>query len=215
MKIISLSSNIAGPACAISFCIKKYFYNNDYKTNIFDFLEISLTSIVKILEESFDNFKKKIKENYNLVANIDNKNSIYFNNFDKMISHHDLEKEYDLNDLENIFEKYNRRFHRLIEYIKSENILFFIRFGFEEKETIIDFINNVKKINSKCEVHFIHLNYDDKNTPLEYEKYIKNYYYINFYNYIDYNKQYSTDLFYKTQEFNWEMIKENILKKYL
>jgi hypothetical protein len=38
MKIISLSSNIAGPACAVAQCIKKY-YNNDYKTNFFDFLE--------------------------------------------------------------------------------------------------------------------------------------------------------------------------------
>ena len=29
MKIISLSSSIAGPACAIGLCIKKHFYDNN------------------------------------------------------------------------------------------------------------------------------------------------------------------------------------------
>ena len=49
MKIISLSSSIAGPACAIATAIKKHFYNNDYQTNIFDYLEISLESINQFL----------------------------------------------------------------------------------------------------------------------------------------------------------------------
>ena len=55
MKIISLSSNIAGPACAVAVSIKKY-YNNNYKTNFFDFLEVSLLSIIQVLQtEDIDN----------------------------------------------------------------------------------------------------------------------------------------------------------------
>ena len=49
MKIISLSSSIAGPACAVAKSIKKYFYNNNYQTNMFDYLEISFLSILQIL----------------------------------------------------------------------------------------------------------------------------------------------------------------------
>jgi hypothetical protein len=49
MKIISLSANIAGPACAIATSIKKYFYNNNYITNIFDYLELSIISINQFL----------------------------------------------------------------------------------------------------------------------------------------------------------------------
>jgi hypothetical protein len=49
MKIISLSANIAGFACAIASSIKKYFYNNNYITNIFDYLELSIISINQFL----------------------------------------------------------------------------------------------------------------------------------------------------------------------
>jgi arsenate reductase-like glutaredoxin family protein len=59
MKIISLSSYHAGPACAVSVSIKKYFYNNNTITNIFDYLEISLESIntlISISPVDIDNF---------------------------------------------------------------------------------------------------------------------------------------------------------------
>ena len=49
MKIISLSALIAGPACAIATSIKKYFYKNNYITNIFDYLELSIISINQFL----------------------------------------------------------------------------------------------------------------------------------------------------------------------
>ena len=52
MKIISLSSNTAGYACAIACIIKNKYYNNNYKTNFFDYLEISFTSIIQLLSLS-------------------------------------------------------------------------------------------------------------------------------------------------------------------
>ena len=48
MKIISLSSSIAGPACSVACSIKKHYYNNNYKTNIFDYLEISLIGVIQV-----------------------------------------------------------------------------------------------------------------------------------------------------------------------
>ena len=47
MKIISLSSNKAGFACAVATSIKKY-YNNNYQTQMFDYLVCSLNDINKL-----------------------------------------------------------------------------------------------------------------------------------------------------------------------
>ena len=54
--------------------------------------------------------------------------------------------------------------------------------------------------------------FDENNKKLHHD--IKNYYYINFYDNIDFNKIYSEDLFHKTMEFNWipifEIINNNL-----
>jgi len=89
MKIISLSSNTAGPACAIATSIKKYFYNNNYQTNIFDFLELSLLSIIQILESN--DIEKDINNNHLITDNLNNAKSVEFKNFDKVINYNDLE----------------------------------------------------------------------------------------------------------------------------
>lgn len=214
MKIISLSSSIAGPACAIATIIKKHFYNNNYETNMFDFLEVSLESIIKVLSISNNNLNIEdyISNNYNIIVNSDGNNSVFFNNFDKLISHHDLILNYN-EEIFNIFiEKYKRRYNRLINHILNENKIFFIRFGIENKDSIMNFINNVEKINNNVKVYFINLYFDENNKKLHND--IKNYYYINFYDSIDFNKIYSEDLFYKTMEFNWlpifEVINDNL-----
>ena len=210
MKIISLSSSIAGPACAISVSIKKHFYNDNCETNIFDFLEVSLESIIKILTIKINNLdiEEILKNNYNIIVNNDGNNSVFFNNFDKLISHHDLIINYNDEDFNNLTQKYKRRYNRLINYILNENKIFFLRFGNESKELIINFINTVKIINNNLEIIFINLFFDNNSINLNYD--IKNYYYINFYNDIDYNKTYSEDLFYKTLEFNWFSVYEII-----
>jgi len=213
MKIISLSSSIAGPACAIACSIKKHFYNNNYETNMFDFLEVSLESIIKVLSINNKlNIEDYLTNNYDVIVNSDGNNSVFFNNFDKLISHHDLILNYN-EDIFNIFiEKYKRRYNRLINHILNEDKIFFIRFGEDNKDSIISFINNVKKINNNLEVYFINLYFDENNKKLHDD--INNYYYINFYDTIDYNKKYSEDLFYKTMEFNWlpifEIINNNL-----
>ena len=214
MKIISLSSSIAGPACAISVSIKKHFYNDNCETNMFDFLEVSLESIIKILNIKINNLdiEEILKNNYNIIVNNDGNNSVFFNNFDKLISHHDLIINYNEEDFNNLIQKYKRRYNRLVNYIINENKIFFLRFGNESKELISNFINTVKMINNNLEIIFINLFFDVNNQNLNHD--IKNYYYINFYNTIDYNKIYNEDLFYKTLEFDWfgvfELINNNL-----
>ena len=51
MKIISLSNDEAGYACAVGTSIKRY-YENKSKTNFFDFLVVSMDSINKIINMS-------------------------------------------------------------------------------------------------------------------------------------------------------------------
>ena len=82
MKIISLSSNIAGPACAIAYAIRKYYYNNNYKTNMFDFLEISFISIIQMLSINFSDIVY-LSNNNEFVEN-DKHMTVKFKNFDKI-----------------------------------------------------------------------------------------------------------------------------------
>lgn len=212
MKIISLSSTIAGPACAVAVSIKKY-YNNDYKTNFFDFLEVSLLSIIQVLEIANTDIDNILRGNNKIILNKDDKNSVFFNNFDKMISHHDLLKIYTDLDYNNLIDKYKRRYHRLINSIKEEDKIYFIRYGIEDSNNIKYFIYTINRINPNLDVHFINVNYDSNNLDNNnINNSIKNYYYINFNNYIDSEMKYSDDMFYKTLEFKWEIVFDLINK---
>ena len=206
MKIISLSSTIAGPACAIAKSIKKYFYNNNYQTNMFDYLEISLLSIVQILHLENDDINY-LNLNNEIILNKDGNNSVKFNNFDKIISHHDLKEKYSEDDYKNFIEKYKRRYYRLLKDIKTQDKIFFIRYGIEDNNIINNFINKILSINPNLKLYFIIVNYDEKNQYIN----DKNYIYINFYNY---NKDinYNSDLFYRTIKYNWKIIYDIILK---
>jgi hypothetical protein len=215
MKIISLSSNIAGPACSIACCIKKFFYNNNYKTNFFDYLEISFTSILQILrlKENDINYLS-IDENNSFINNTDKK-TIKFNNFDKIYSHHDLKADHSIDELNNFFEKYKRRYYRLIEYIKNENIIFFIRYGIEDESQICEFIEIIKELNQQVKVYFINIYENDNINKSVYNKInnLDNFIEINYNYHIDKNRIYSKDLFYRLLEYDWSIIYKIICKK--
>ena len=222
MKIISLASSIAGPACAIAVSIKKYFYNNNYQTNIFDYLEINLKSINYILENIHKNnhIENLLRTNNEIYLNNDGKSSVIFKNFDKFISHHDLPHEYNNEQYSELINKYVRRCDRLKIDLYKEDKIFFLRFGKENKDDIINFIKNVNMINPLLKVYFIHLDYNNYNDTYGYkldyqiekkEDILKvNYNYINFYEYIDINKIYNENLFHKTIQFNWYIVYQYI-----
>jgi len=212
MKIISLSAGIAGPACAIATSIKKYFYNDSKQTDMFDYLEISLLSIIQILllnNNSDNNITNNLLNNNIFVPNINGCQTVTFNNFDRIISHHDLKENYDESDYIEFIEKYKRRYYRLIECLKTENKIFFIRYGDECHSQFQEFIRIIREINPLCEFYIINLIYDETNKEQNYD--IPNLYTINFYYLLDKNVIYDDDLFYRIIQFNWKPVYDLIL----
>ena len=118
MKIISLSYDEAGYACAIGSAIKRK-YNN--VTNFFDYLVVDMKTINNILQLKDLNM---LLNNFNYEHVNNHKNTVVkWNNFDKLISYHDLKEVYNEIELKNFTKKYMRRYFRLIN--DKYNMLFY------------------------------------------------------------------------------------------
>lgn len=208
MKIISLSFDEAGYACAIASSIKKYFYNNNCKTNFFDYLVVSMKSINEILE---------LKNLNLLINNLDLSEShidttiVKWCNFHKLISYHDIKNNSDKSDLIHFKNKYLRRYIRLIHYLYEENIIFFIRYGKTPENDIQQFFKNIKNINNNLIFYFINVDYDTQFKENIQYKNIENYIYINFY-LINNNNTKHTDKYFEILEYNWDFV-FNLIKK--
>ena len=203
MKIISLSSNKAGFACAVATSIKKY-YNNNYQTQMFDYLVCSLNDINNILKtNNSDNIINNLE-----ITPIDDKSCVKFKNYDNLISYHDLLNPYTKSDYNNFIEKYKRRYNRLLEIIKSENILYFIRFGYEDEKDISNFFHIIKYLNVNLKMYFINVHYDKTNNDYNYTIINNNCFFIpiNFYLFEEKDKIYNEDDYYRTLEYKWDNI---------
>lgn len=172
IKVISLSSCIPGGACAVSVVIKREIYNNNKQTDFFDFLITSMKSINEILKGKLIDFENKCSS-IGLVK---------FKNFDFLNSIHDLDKkniscidfirnnlvpdnenQYSLEKYPEMImglkEKYNRRYDRFIETIKSTNKIYFLRYCVNHKDInetdICEFFDLIKKINNNLDCRLI------------------------------------------------------------
>ena len=152
---ISLSSFYAGNACGVRACMNYYKVNPESKgeTHFFDWITCSMRSINEVLEGKEISFD--VKSSF---FNFLNTYTIRFNNFDMMISHHDLH-EINNKEIFNLIVKYNRRRKRLIETIKNEKQIFFIRYCKDQRDLqgqeIIQFYDHVLRINPNLDVKFI------------------------------------------------------------
>jgi hypothetical protein len=178
---LSLSSSYSGNACAVRQSIENYYENNE--TQFFDWLVCSMKSVNEILEGKPILFEDKYE-----YPNPLNTTSINFLNFDKLISHHDI-NEFNENSINEITEKYTRRYERLISTIQNKEQVFFIRYCKNlddiEEEEIIKFYKNIIRINSNLSFKFILISdYDNLIIPNNLEN-NKNFIYINLNNYID------------------------------
>ena len=63
---------------------------------------------------------------------------------------HDVNAKYNEADICAFIEKYKRRFMRIIEYIKSNEKIYFIRYDKINDEQRFKFIATIKRINSNC-----------------------------------------------------------------
>ncbi len=183
---ISLSSAGAGNACAVKQSIINYT-KSPHDTQFFDWLVTSMKSVNQILE----NTPILFESNYTT--------SINFKNFDLLVSHHDIQKGND-NTINEITEKYIRRYERLINTIKEQKKINFIRNCINqqniEEDEILLFYRNIEKINPNLEFNFILISdYNDLVIPTNLLK--DNFIYINLNNYIDDDISNETNLYFK------------------
>lgn len=149
---VSLSASEVAYACGIRQSIINYTQNHN-ETNFFDWLVASVKSINQVLENNPIEFDMN-----STYINPLNSNSIHFKNFDLLISHHDLH-EVNENSINSLIEKYQKRYTRLINIIKTKNVIYFIRYckdsnSIEENE-IITFFKNISVLNEKLKFKFI------------------------------------------------------------
>ncbi len=79
------------------------------------------------------------------------------------VSIHDIPINYTDNDIFEFINKYTRRFNRIIEYIKSNEKICFIRFGYINNDQAKKFIETIKKINSDCDFTLVVIDNCKKN----------------------------------------------------
>ena len=178
---LSLSSSYASNACAVRQSIINYSKQQN-ETYFFDWLVVSMKSVNQVLENTPIIFES----NY-IYPNPLNTTSINFKNFDLLTSHHDIH-EFNENSINEITEKYTRRYKNLINTIKEQDKIIFIRYCKNqqniEEEEILRFYKNIDKINPNLLFNFILISdYDGLIIPnnLLHDNFI----YINLNNYID------------------------------
>ena len=178
---ISLSSSYTGNACAVHESINNYTSTSN-KTLFFDWLVTSMKSVNQVLENT-----PIIFETESIRPNTLNTTSINFKNFDLLISHHDIH-DFNDNSINEITNKYIRRYERLINTIKEQKKINFIRYcknqqNLEEHEIYI-FYKNIKNINPNLLFNFILIS-DDNDLVIPNDLLKDNFIYINLNNYVD------------------------------
>ena len=159
MKYISIGGN-----CSVKYNINKY--KDKCETLFFDWLLTSMNSVIDILASDnintilyFDNIIRDTSNPYN------NNSRIIIKSLDLCCSMHDLPISYTNNDILNFIDKYTKRFNCIIEYIKSNEKICFIRNGFVSNSEIDKFIETIKKINPNCDFTLVVI-HNNKNTTL-------------------------------------------------
>lgn len=145
MKYISI-----GNACSVKYNIDKY--RGKSETLFFDWLMTSMDSVIEILNcNNINNilYPDNIVRDLNTPHHCDN-SRIVIKSLNFCVSIHDLSKNYTDNDVLDFIDKYSRRFKRIIEYIKSNEQICFIRMGDVSFDKIYKFIETIKTINSNC-----------------------------------------------------------------
>ena len=203
MQLISL-----GRACVTKIQIEKYNNNNEIRnkeTNIFDFIISSFNSVLEILNtNNIDIIFNKDNIKYNIKNDIELKFPNYF------ISIHDIPENYTENDIDEFINKYKRRYHRMIDIIKNNDIIHFIRFEDNDEISLTNYLEFEKiiyTINPNCKFFFINLVINlslQDNINLIH----KNFYKMNLKNYLIFEKVDPTEGHFNC--FDWKKIFNDI-----
>lgn len=158
MKYISIGIN-----CSVKYNIDKY--RNKSETLFFDWLMTSMNSVIEILGCNdinnilyFDNIIRNINNPYH-----NEMSRIIIKSLNQCVSIHDLPKNYTDTDILNFIDKYKKRFNRIIEHIKSNEKICFIRNSYVSYTEIDKLIKIIKKINPNCNFTIVIIHNDKKN----------------------------------------------------
>jgi len=180
---ISLSSSNGGNACAVKNSINMFCKEQSpEKTQFFDWLVCSMKSINEVLEYKPILFDEPLGYNY-----VYQNTTIFFKDFDLLISHHDIVNLND-NTINELIDKYTRRRQRFIDTIKNNNNIFFIRYctcQYDlDVEEIIKFYHNIRNIKNDLNFKFILIS-EDFDLQIPYRLYsMGNFFSINLKNYV-------------------------------
>lgn len=191
-----------GDRCNVKFQIDKH--RHQIATLFFDRLFISMHSVIEILRCDniddilyFDNIGRDKKEPFTTTNS-----RIVIKSLDYCTSVHDLPLEYTDNDTVEFINKYKRRFNRIIEHIKSDEKIYFVRNGSVCENDRLEFNKTIQNINPKCNFALVVIDNDTKsaNEILKYDHclYIK----------LNIKRLPSSD--WTTSDLDWEKIFLNI-----
>jgi hypothetical protein len=198
MKYISI-----GNTCCAKYNIDKY--KGTSKTLFFDWIRSTMNVVIKILECNnidnilyFDNIIRDINNPYrgeNSVMTIKSFNS-------ECLFRHDFSRDYTDTDTLYFIDKYKRRFNRIIEYIKSNEQICFVRVGYVSYDEIYKFNEVIKHINPECDFTLVIIdNNENNNTEIFKQKNLL-YFKLNFIIPSEYDIEYDWTL----QYFDWNKI---------
>lgn len=152
---VSLSSSTGGNACAVANAIQKFGPKRE-QSQFFDWVICSLRSINEVLFQEipieFDICSRKESNQYAMVS---------FLHYDLLTSVHDFHLDNCLDPIihQKNIEKYNRRKKRLLDLIRNEQSITFIRaeksISTLDVSEILIFINEIKKINPELNFNYV------------------------------------------------------------
>jgi hypothetical protein len=163
-----------GRRCDIHYNIEKFIKKKE-PTIFFDWLRSDLICVNHLLKVKDISKELLFRENLIIYDHDIYNSGVEFNNFKRfnhvLLSHHDLPIASKLteNDIRMFLDKYKRRFERLIDIIKGNKIVYFIRSGDINIYERDEFIRNIKAINPNCKFCLVSLsseNTNNKNTKV-------------------------------------------------
>jgi len=150
-----------GRACCVKHQIDKYFGKKE--TLFFDWLISSMNSVINILNcknideyLNFNNIYINPKIPYSK-GNSGKNTRVFIRSLHNCISIHDVKTEFNDDDIYEFIDKYKRRWNRMIEYIKQDEKIYFVRYGEINNEEKTQFIQTILGINENCNFYLINI----------------------------------------------------------
>ena len=158
-----------GSKCNVKHQIDKHFERGE--TMFFDWFGTNMDTVNLILQT--DDIRKYFSP-CNIIQEPNTYNrtmaKIIIKNLPKCVSIHDVRAKHDSNNINQFINKYERRFERLFQIIKTNDKLHFVHYGKIEEPQKELFIQTILKINPNCNFVLISVNDEQPSDTIHYSK---------------------------------------------